>query len=138
MISLIARAAGLAGSIRATFPGLCSRLPARILGLVLAVLGLCLLAPAPARAQPVQWNQLYPSLRYSHAMAYDAARGVTVLFGGAYSNSSGANGETWEWNGTAWTWRAVSGPAPRDGHAVVYDAARGVTVLFGGRTSSGA
>ena len=34
-------------------------------------------------------------------MAYDAARGVTVLFGGY----DGANylGDTWEWNGTSWT-----------------------------------
>jgi hypothetical protein len=64
-------------------------------------------------------------------MAYDSARGVIVLFGGL--NSSGYNGETWEWNGTAWTQRIVRGPSPREGHAMAYDAARRVTVLFGGR-----
>ena len=42
-------------------------------------------------------------------MAYDQARGVTVLFGG--STASGINDETWEWNGTNWTPRAVIGPA---------------------------
>src|SRR5205823_1183060 len=50
-----------------------------------------------------------------------------------------SNGETWEWNGTAWTQRAVSGPSPRGHHAMAYDIGRGVTVLFGGSdgTSSG-
>src|SRR5206468_2989247 len=50
--------------------------------------------------------------------------------------SSGASGETWEWNGVAWTQRVVSGPSPRLGHAMAYDAARAVTVLFGGYTGS--
>ncbi len=66
-------------------------------------------------------------------MAYDALRGVTVLFGGFASN--GSSGDTWEWNGTVWTQRAVSGPSARSDHAMVYDALRGVTVLFGGRPS---
>jgi len=63
-------------------------------------------------------------------MAYDAARGVTVLFGG--STSAGVSDETWEWNGTAWTQRLVSGPEPTSAEdAMAYDALRGVTVLFG-------
>src|SRR5207253_1198099 len=73
-----------------------------------------------------------PSPRYLHAMTYDAARGVTVLFGG-YNIASG---ETWEWNGTAWTQRMISGPSARYGHAVAYDTARGVIVLFGGHVGS--
>jgi len=68
-----------------------------------------------------------PSPRDSHAMAYDASRAVTVLFGG----TSGV-GDTWEWNGTQWTQRMVSGPSRRYGHAMAYDAARAETVLFGG------
>jgi hypothetical protein len=68
-------------------------------------------------------------------MAYDAAHGVTVLFGG--SNHTSYNGETWVWNGTIWTQRAVSGPSPRSSHAMAFDAARGVTVLFGGDTDIG-
>jgi hypothetical protein len=65
-------------------------------------------------------------------MAYDSARGVTVLFGG----SSGGD-ETWEWDGTTWTLRATTGPSARASHAMVYDSARGVTVLFGGSTGAG-
>jgi hypothetical protein len=60
-------------------------------------------------------------------MAYDSARGVTVLFGGHFGD-----GETWEWDGTSWIQRLVTGPSPRTGHAMAYDTARGVTVLFGG------
>ena len=67
-------------------------------------------------------------------MAYDAARGVTVLFGGYKGRDT--DDETWEWNGTAWTQRVVAGPSPRRGHAMAYDAARGVTVLFGGINGS--
>jgi hypothetical protein len=58
-----------------------------------------------------------------------------VLFGGydgAYS------GQTWEWNGSAWTLRSSSGPSPRAGHALAFDSGRGVTVLFGGYTTAGA
>ena len=39
-------------------------------------------------------------------MAFDSARKVTVLFGGG-----SYNGDTWEWNGSAWTQRVVSGPS---------------------------
>jgi hypothetical protein len=59
---------------------------------------------------------------------------VTVLFGGYNGNT--ANGETWEWDGSAWTQRVVSGPSPRRGHAMAYDVSRGVTVLFGGTTGA--
>src|SRR5262249_36920980 len=70
-----------------------------------------------------------PSTRELHAMAYDAARGVSVLFGGFWSSSY--YGDTWEWNGSSWTLRSSDGPLRR-GHALAYDAARRVTVLFGG------
>ena len=36
-----------------------------------------------------------PSARWGHAMAYDAARGVIVLFGGE-AGSHALSGETWE------------------------------------------
>ncbi|MFN0138067.1 MAG: immunoglobulin domain-containing protein [Phycisphaerae bacterium] len=115
--------------------------PAPFLMAMLAMLGLCAFAPTPARAQPVEWNQLAltgPAPRYAPAMAYDAAHGVTVLFGG-FTNDEGSlfSSETWEWNGTAWTQRVVSGPSGRAFHAMAYDAARGVTVLFGGYNSLG-
>ncbi|HVP12527.1 MAG TPA: kelch repeat-containing protein [Phycisphaerae bacterium] len=72
-----------------------------------------------------------PSPRRGHAMAFDTARGVTVLVG------ADDNGETWEWNGTAWSPRAISAPAPRDLHGMAYDQHRGVTVLFGGYGGDG-
>lgn len=76
-----------------------------------------------------------PSPRAYHAMAFDAARGQTVLFGG-YHGSGIFDGETWTWDGTAWTQKAIGGPAPspRCCHAMAYDADRQVVVLFGGQT----
>ncbi len=105
-----------------------------------AFAALCLLAgammPAAARAQGVDWTRRAvagPSARGIHAMAYDSARGVTVLFGG--TTSAGNVAETWEWDGTSWAQRQVPGPPARTGHAMAYDAGRGVTVLFGGYNS---
>jgi hypothetical protein len=82
------------------------------------------------------WTNVSPATspppRDGHAMAYDASRNRTVLFGGRASNGSPL-GDTWVWNGT--TWASVATPAgltPRFGHAMAYDVARGVIVLFGG------
>ena len=73
--------------------------------------------------------------RVPGAMAYDSARGVTVLFGG-YDGA--LNDETWEWDGVNWTQRFVSPrPSPRVTIAMAYDSARAVTVLFGGVTPTG-
>jgi hypothetical protein len=66
-------------------------------------------------------------------MAYDDARGVTVLFGG-YDGTT-LRDDTWQWDGNAWTQLAVSGPEPRVAHAMAYDLARQVAVLFGGVTT---
>jgi hypothetical protein len=71
-----------------------------------------------------------PCPRGPNHMAYDSARGVTVLFGGA--DADRVYGDTWEWDGTNWVLRSEDGPAPRDRHGLVYDSAHGVTVLFGG------
>ncbi len=61
-------------------------------------------------------------------MAYDSARGRTVLFGGTDGQS-----QTWEWDGHTWAQRFPSNvPPSRAGHAMAYDRARGVTVMFGG------
>ena len=64
-------------------------------------------------------------------MAYDAARGQVVLFGG-YGNIS-EYGDTWVWDGTNWTQKSPAiSPSLRESHAMAYDAARGQVVLFGG------
>jgi hypothetical protein len=71
-----------------------------------------------------------PGSRAGHAMSYDSARGVVVLFGGL--GDQGMMGDTWEWDGAEWTLRAITGPSPRRYHAMAFDEARGVTVLHGG------
>jgi len=68
-----------------------------------------------------------PPWRSNSAMAYDSARGVTVLFGGYWQLN-----DTWEWDGSQWELRATTGPAPRWEHAMAYDSRRHVTVLYGG------
>jgi hypothetical protein len=76
---------------------------------------------------------LRPSRRYGHAMAYDAARGKVVLYGGI-DESGGSNAEVWEWDGDAETWTMKNpGPNPsRWGHAMAYHAELQRIVLFGG------
>jgi hypothetical protein len=65
-------------------------------------------------------------------MAYDSARGVTVLFGGyAYGFFFD---DTFEWDGNSWHERD-KGPAERADEAMAYDAKRGVTVMYGGDTN---
>jgi hypothetical protein len=81
-----------------------------------------------------------PSQRANAAMAYDSARQRVVYFGGGTRDLRTAAlefpGDTWEWDGQAWSLRATSGPPGRQYAAMAYDAARQRTVLFGGRQSS--
>ncbi len=70
-----------------------------------------------------------PSPRLGHAMVFDAARGVVVLFGG---NDGTFRNETWEWDGREWRLVAQTGPSPRSRFGMAYDENRGVVVLFGG------
>ena len=75
-----------------------------------------------------------PSARSRPALAYDAARGVTVMFGGGVP----AQAETWTWNGTSWTQRSPAHVPPvRFGASLAYDEVRQVAVLFGGFVPSG-
>jgi hypothetical protein len=101
-------------------------------------------APGPGRTElgdtwewdGRRWTQSLtrgPPPRRSHAMAFDDARAVAVLFGG-----DGGDGrlldDTWTWDGRAWREVDVSGPrpSPRHSHAMAFDPARGEVVLFGG------
>ena len=81
-----------------------------------------------------QWSGEIQTIRQGHAMAYDSARGQTVVFGG-YTGSLRL-GDTLEWNGYAWLQMASAGPAPRNLHAMTFDSARGQTLLFGGQSDS--
>ena len=65
-------------------------------------------------------------------MAFDRARHVVVMYGGA--NPLGLLSDTWEWNGTSWTQNPVAGPPARYGNAACYDVARSRTVVFGGQS----
>jgi len=79
------------------------------------------------------WTQkedIGPSLRFSHRMAYDAARQRVVLFGGF--NSTTQLGDTWVWDGTEWTQIADTGPSERYFTAMAFDRLRECQVLFGG------
>ncbi len=99
--------------------------------------GALALASASAFAQ-LDWRDRTPPMggpvpRSSHALAYDPVRGTTVLFGGI-DNIGQVLGDTWEWDGLAWSavTPATSSPSPRYGHAMAYDRTRGRAVLFGG------
>jgi hypothetical protein len=71
-----------------------------------------------------------PSARDLAVMAYDAATGTAVLFGGY---GRGVLGDTWTWNGTTWAKQAPAAhPTARVDAAMAYDAATSTTVLFGG------
>ncbi len=73
--------------------------------------------------------------RFAFEVAYDAIRGVAVIFGG--SNGNVEYSDTWEFNGTNLVHVLASGPQARWAHAMAYDAARGVVVLYGGVRSGG-
>lgn len=73
-----------------------------------------------------------PGLRSDFAMAYDAGRGVSVLYGG------NNNSETWAWDGQRWHLRTPAdpegdgNPGVRHDHQMVYDATRRRIMMWGG------
>lgn len=72
------------------------------------------------------------SARSLPAMVFDAARGVTVLFGG--SPATGPADDTWEYDGVVWTRRTPQTvPPARQGAVMVYDSLRQLCVMFGGQ-----
>jgi hypothetical protein len=101
-------------------------------------------AAAPATTAWTVASATGPTGALYPAMAYDAARGQTVVHGGFRLTGPGWMGGgspsvststlTRLWNGTTWT-TTTSLPA-RHSHAMVYDAARARIVLFGGASSS--
>jgi hypothetical protein len=82
-----------------------------------------------------------PPARQAHGMVYDERRDRVVVFGGMGSGPAGQRpptlGDTWEFDGRAWTERRVPGPSARSGVGMTWDSARGVTLLFGGVTNDG-
>ncbi|MFY9341510.1 MAG: hypothetical protein WAT39_03410 [Planctomycetota bacterium] len=83
----------------------------------------------------VAWTQRNagsPPPRSAFGLAYDAARAVTVLFGG-WQGSDAGFADTWTWNGTAWTQVGFGGPTPRYSMGMTFDVQRQKVLLFGGR-----
>lgn len=75
-----------------------------------------------------------PSVRVNHSMAYDAANGRTVVFGGFPGAGTVHYNDTWVWDGRRWTEiSAAVRPPVRHSAAMAYDASRGRVVMFGGR-----
>ena len=72
-----------------------------------------------------------PPARQSHAMAYNEAIGMVMVFGG--SAGGYPFDDTWTYEGARWSqvWTSTT-PTARSYHAMTYDAGRGRTVLFGG------
>lgn len=88
----------------------------------------------------VNWSQRTPAVspgaRYFAAVAYDATRRATVLFGGSDRGRT-AFDETWEWDGTNWTkYPPFISPSARADAPLAYDSVRGVSVLFSGDRGS--
>ncbi|MFN0131912.1 MAG: GC-type dockerin domain-anchored protein [Phycisphaerales bacterium] len=79
-----------------------------------------------------------PSATHFAPLAFDAARGVTVLFGGRNGASASFLNQTWLWNGSQWTQAAVQGPSARGAHVLAYDPIRAKVLLFGGQGIGGA
>jgi hypothetical protein len=86
------------------------------------------------------WIQLVPQTspppRADASMAFDAARGETVLFGGVtVPNGKDITllNDTWTWDGANWQRKLPATlPPARNGSNMVYDRARQNIVLFGG------
>jgi len=89
-------------------------------------------------------NGQAPGPRDGFAFAFDSARGKTVLSGGCASAPCTAPfGDTWEWDGKAWSQACTSAPcngsapAARIDAAMSFDGGRGKIVFFGGNSVAG-
>ncbi|MCI4334352.1 MAG: PKD domain-containing protein [Thermoplasmata archaeon] len=90
------------------------------------------------------WTNLTPTLsvsppaRYHASMSYNLYPSGIVLFGGEASGTDFL-GDSWFWNGSAWSEIAAGGlptPAPRAGASFAYDYKDTYGVLFGGTNGS--
>lgn len=80
-----------------------------------------------------------PPQRANHSMAFDAARGQMVMFGGDLQtgNPTVYYRDTWTWDGTNWSQRSTSTLPRRTRAAMAYDALRQQVVMFGGQDETG-
>jgi len=81
-----------------------------------------------------------PSARAYEGMAYDAAQGYVLVFGGVAYSTNTATHDTWEFLNGTWTDLSASYttyPATRAFEMLAYDAGDGYSVLFGGQNPTG-
>jgi|GEM_PF-3489586 len=81
------------------------------------------------------WTQrqdIGPSARGGHALAFHPGRGRVILFGGA--GRDGVLGDTWEWDGDLWTQVDDSGPPARTSGGMTFDGTD--IILFGGELAA--
>jgi hypothetical protein len=94
-----------------------------------------ILAVAAPIAAQAHWSRLRPahspSPRDGHGMVFYPASDRCVLFGGL--TNSGADAETWLFDGADWTPSPSAGPPARFRPSMVVDEWRNVIVMFGGR-----
>lgn len=84
-----------------------------------------------------QMPQTSPSMRDSHALAFDSARNNVVTFGGFNGDPNSPLADTWTWNGTNWAEQSpAANPPGRYNYGLAYDSMHQQTVLFGGGTPS--
>ena len=80
-----------------------------------------------------------PSARGGPGMAYDPITSTVVFFGG-YDVGGASLGDTWTWDGVAWTQQfPLQSPPGRsfNSQEMAYDMATGTVVLFGGYNNEG-
>ena len=103
--------------------------------------GGCLVAACPSPTQTWTWDgttwtrhlgATAPSPRHGASMAFDAARGVTLLFGGIGADGSNL-ADTWSWDGSAWTQIPTPTTPPARAFAgMTYNASSREIFLYGG------
>jgi hypothetical protein len=76
------------------------------------------------------------------AIGFDETTQSVILFGGFSAGASVSDGvlvnDTWQWNGSAWSKKAVIGaPSAIAGAAAAWDSGRGRLVMFGGKNEFG-
>ena len=77
-----------------------------------------------------------PAARSGAAMAYDAANGTVVLFGG--QRTSRTLNDTWTWGGSGWTQaHPATSPPPMDDAQMAYDPVTHDVLLVGAQQAAG-
>jgi len=85
---------------------------------------------------PLTFRTIPVGGRYGHTLAYDSARGKTILFGG---NNGSYLADTWSFDGTNWIRLSpTTSPPPRYLASMVYVPWNGGRIiLFGGQNQNG-